>query len=291
MDELCGYKQGVEKQLESKNQRLEKVNTEMIEFKDLLAKANEKLINSVETEIQLRKNVSDITSAGEADRKMREQVEMDLRVLAMQQSSDLIEFNCKHQRMIEQKDFTMNKLVDAAREDKRTATEYIDRLNTDMKTLAMEKDNLIAELNIRDKTQCLLRARVVELEDLLMVNMKNINEKMCLISKVPSQGVENTMCSIQLECGDNYPQSRSEWSTEDSQLCCTQWLVDNKQPCRLSRSIDNITTTDECVQPCLLSITNIEDDDHNISSEYSQTEPVKEWHVIDLMKKYQTENN
>lgn len=287
IEELIAYKKWVENQFKSKNQEIENVNIEMIKIKDQLAEVNTKLINSVETEIQLRKNVNDIMTADDADRKKREQVEMDLRVLVMQQSTDLIEFKCKHQRIIKQKDLTMNKLVDAAREDKRTATDYIDGLTIDMKTLTTEKDKLMSELNIRNKSQCLLRSRIDELEDLLTVNTKNVNENVCMMTQFPSQNVENTMYSMQLGRGDNYSQSHSLWSTDDSQPYCSQ-MVDNKQSNCPSRSIDDVMDND--VQPCLISIVNVDYGDHNISSEHCQTEPVNDWHVTDLIKKYNTKN-
>lgn len=291
MDELCAYKQWTEKQFKCTDQWFKDTTKEMAEVKDELVKAKENLIKSAETEIQLRKNVNDLTLAGEADRKKSDQVEIDLRKAVMQQSADLIEFNCKHQRMIEQKELTVKKLVDAAREDMRTAAECIDGLTKQINMLAEEKNKLIAELNIRDKAQCLLRARVVELEDLLMVNMKNdANKNTCFGVQTPSLDSEDPLYSMQLGRGDNYPQVCTQWSTDESQPCCSQFLADNKQSCCLSQSMDVITTDDD-VQPCLLSITNVEDDNQKISSENSQTEPLKYWNVDELVKKYQIENN
>lgn len=284
MDELCAYKQRTEKQIQYKDQQIEKESKEMAEIKDQLTEVKEKLTKSVEMEIQLRKNVNDLTSANEAEREKRNQVEMDLRVLVMKQSTDLIEFNCKHQRMNEQKDLTMIKLVNAAKEDKRTAAEYIDKLTRQINIIIEKKDKLISELNIRDKTQCLLHARVVELEDLLMVNMKNnTNKKSCLGTQVSSQDDENPMNSMRLERGDNYPQLNTQWSTNESQQCCSQYLIDNKQSCNLSQSTHDVTTTDDDIQLCFPSNTNIENDDQNISSEYSQTQLTKNWHMTELL--------
>lgn len=291
MDELCAYKKRTEKQFQSKDQWIKDTTKEIAEAKDELAKVKENLISSAETEIHLRKNVNDLTLAGEADQKKSDQVEMDLRKAVLQQSADLIEFNFKHQRMIEQKESTVKKLVDAAREDMRTAAECIDGLTKQINMLAEEKNQLMTELNIRDKAQCLLRARIVELEDLLMVNMKNdVNKNACLGAQAPSLNAEDLVYSMQLGRGDNYPQSCSQLSTDESQPCCLQWLADNKQSCSLSQSTDVITTDDD-VQPCLLSITNVEDDNQKNSLENSQLEPFKYWDVTALVKKYQIENN
>lgn len=291
IDELGTYKQQTEKLFQSKDQLIKDTIEEMSEAKNQLTKAKENLIRSEETKIQLRTTLNDLVMAGETDRKKNDQVEMDLRNAVTQQSADLMELNCKHQRMIEQKELTIKKLVDAAREDMRTAAECIDGLTKQINMLTKEEDQLMAELNIRDKNLCMLRARAVELEDLLMVNMKSYaSEKSCLEAQAPSQDAENPIYSMELGRGDNYPQSCSQCSTDESQPCSSQWSVDNKQSYRLSRSSENITT-DNDVQPCLLSIMNVEDDNQNISSENYQTGSSKYWDVTELIKKYQFENN
>lgn len=228
-------------------------------------------------EMQLRKNVNDLRSAVEADRKKRDRVETDLRVEIMHQSADLMETNCARARMIEQNELTMSKLVDAARVDKRTAAEYIGELTERINALAEEKDKSTAELSIRDEAQRSLRARIAELQGLLTVNTTNdsTDGTACSGTRVPSRDAENPMYAVWLlGRGDNCLRS------------CPQSMVDNtQQPGRLSRSAnDNVTVADDDdadVQPRSLCIANAEGDDQNISSEHSQTNPVKDRRVTE----------